>query len=396
MPSAAQLDSIPLVRKQDFGPRLLRTPLERAPPLNTAKWRVGARDTPRLVSPVQWARPPPIADGRGGDAAIIAAGAALSATAAAITAAGSAAEHAWLEALRPRADGRRADRRRRLRAPPARVGALRDAAGPHRRRRGSSPRSRSPRTRGCTRSGGSRGWLCEPLLIYLVLAFPTGRLRTPRRPRCSSARVAPSPLVLYLPIAPCSSSSSPSRRRGAAAARAAPTTRSWSSPASRPSSTTCCGRCARCSPCCSSRPSCVRLALRLARATRLMRRVLAPVLVVAIARFAVFAALIVHARGRPGLRGADDGRVGARAQLPADGAGVPGRHRALAPVHRRRPPAPGRPSGRPPRARGAAVGAGGDVRRPVAADRLPERRTASGRRRRAGRCTRRPPGRTAG
>ncbi|HET8950760.1 MAG TPA: sensor histidine kinase [Solirubrobacteraceae bacterium] len=138
--------------------------------------------------------------------------------------------------------------------------------------------------------GRIAGWLCEPLLIYLVLAFPTGRVRAQADRLLVAASVAIA-AVLYVPTALIDATF--------------PEPSAWSS----------------CSAGCPDNPLlvlasepafledvlrplrevltvllfaavCVRLVLRLARATHLMRRVLEPVLVVAIARFAAFAVLL--------------------------------------------------------------------------------------------------------
>ena len=161
----------------------------------------------------------------GGDGAIIAAGAALSATAAAMTAAGSAAEHPALEAFAralmvgvPIGVGVYA----RSRPASARFGTLLVITGAAwfltTLAESSDPWLHA--------IGRIAGWLCEPLLIYLVLAFPTGRLRT-RVDRAARRRASPrSPRSCTCPSRPARRWSSPSRRRGAPAARAAPTTRS--------------------------------------------------------------------------------------------------------------------------------------------------------------------------
>ena len=221
---------------------------------------------------------------------IIAVGAALSATAAAMTAAGSAAEHPALEASAralmvgvPIGAGVYA----RSRPASARFGTLLVLTGAAwfltTLAESSDPWLHA--------IGRIAGWLCEPLLIYLVLAFPTGRLRT-RVDRLLVAAVTTVAVVLYVPSALFDLEF--------------PQPTPWSS----------------CSAGCPDNPFMilasepaflddvlrplrevltvllfaavgVRLVLRLAHATRLMRRVLEPVLAVAIARFAAFAALII-------------------------------------------------------------------------------------------------------
>ena len=214
----------------------------------------------------------------------------LSATAAAMTAAGSAAEHPALEAAAralmvgvPIGVGVYA----RGRPASARFGTLLVLTGAAwfltTLAESSDPWLHA--------IGRIAGWLCEPLLIYLVLAFPTGRLRT-RVDRVLVAAVTTVAVVLYVPSALIDLEF--------------PEPSPWST----------------CSAGCPDNPLMVlasepafmddvlrplrevitvllfaavgaRLVLRLAHATRLMRRVLEPVLAVAIARFAAFGALII-------------------------------------------------------------------------------------------------------
>jgi signal transduction histidine kinase len=233
----------------------------------------------------------------GGDAGLIAAGAGLCALAAAITAAGSAAQRPWLEAL----------------ARATMVGAP-IAVGVYARRRSASARfgnllvatgaawflttlaeSSDPELYAI---GRISGWLTEPLLIYTVLAFPTGRLRgrTDRTLVWTAIGIA---LALYLP--------------SVLFVDRFPEPSPWST----------------CSAGCPDNPLmitgsepafaedvlrplreliaaalfaavCVRLAHRLFASSRLMHRTLAPVLVVAIGRFAALAALLLLRRSDPG------------------------------------------------------------------------------------------------
>ena len=114
---------------------------------------------------------------RSGELAIAAAGVVLCAIAAAVTASGSTSQDAWLEAAArativgaPIAVGLYA---RRL-APFRRFGTLLVAAGAlvfvATLAEASSP--------GLHAIGRIGGWAVEPLLIYLILAFPSGRLRS--------------------------------------------------------------------------------------------------------------------------------------------------------------------------------------------------------------------------
>jgi signal transduction histidine kinase len=233
----------------------------------------------------------------GSDAAILVAGAALSATAAAITIAGSAAGQPWLEGLA----------RATIVAAPIGVGV-------YARRRGPSARfgillvatgvawfltvlaeSSEPTLHA---AGRVSGWLSEPLLMYLVLAFPTGRL-TARVDRMLIGAAVAIVAVLYLP--------------SLLLVERFPEPSPWST----------------CSAGCPPNPLmvagsepgfvedvlrplrevlvtavfaavCVRLVLRLAASSHLMRRTLAPVLTVAIAHFACFAVLLVARRVSPG------------------------------------------------------------------------------------------------
>jgi signal transduction histidine kinase len=229
----------------------------------------------------------------GGDGVILAAGAALSAIAAATTITGSAAEQPWLEAL----------------ARATIVGAP-IAVGVYARRHGASARfgtllvatgvawflttlaeSSVPAFHA---AGRIAGWLSEPLLMYLVLAFPTGRL-TARVDRLLIGAGVAIVAVLYLP--------------SVLLVERFPEPSPWS---------TCSAGCpANALMVAGSEPAfvedllrplreylvvalfaavCIRLALRLAASNNLMRRTLAPVLIAAIAHFACFAALIVARR----------------------------------------------------------------------------------------------------
>ena len=232
----------------------------------------------------------------GGDAAIVAAGSVMCAVAAWITAAGSAVEHPWLEALArativgaPIAAGGYA----RHRSASARFGNLLIATGAvwflTTFAESSDPVLHAV--------GRISGWLAEPLLMYLVLSFPTGRLTARIDLLLIGAGLA-IVATLYLP--------------SVLLIERFPEPSPWST----------------CSSGCPDNPLmlagsepafvedvvrplrellivalfaavCARLTVRLRSSSRLMRRTLAPVLAVAIARFACFATLIVARRIDP-------------------------------------------------------------------------------------------------
>ena len=232
----------------------------------------------------------------GGDAAIVAAGAALCAIAAAVTATGSQVEYPWLEAL----------------ARALMVGAP-IAVGVYARRRPASARfgslllatgaawflttlaeSGDPLLHA---AGRIAGWLTEPLVIFLVLSFPTGRLpdRVDRRLVGTAVAVA---AILYVPsilvadqfpqpspLSTCSGGcpDNPLMVTGSEPA--------WVEDVLRPLRELIAAA--------LFAAVCVRLTQRLRGASRLMRRTLAPVLVVAIARFAAFAGLLLVRRVAP-------------------------------------------------------------------------------------------------
>jgi signal transduction histidine kinase len=233
----------------------------------------------------------------GGDVGLIAAAAVLCALAAAITVTGPTADHAWLEAT----------------ARALMVGAP-IAVGIYARGRASSARfgsllvltglawflttlaeSGEPALHAI---GRMSGWLVEPLLVLLVLSFPTGRLRAPAD-RALVLSVLAAVIALYLP--------------SVLLVERFPEPSPWSA---------CSGGCPH-NPLMilGSEPAwvddvlrpirelltvalfaavCVRLAMRLAASSRLMRRTLEPVMVVALVRFASFAALIVLRLTAPG------------------------------------------------------------------------------------------------
>ena len=233
----------------------------------------------------------------GGDAAIIVAGAALCAITAATTVAGSAAGQPWLEGLArativgtPIAVGVYARRYTASR----RFGTLLVATGATwfltTLAESSDPALYA--------AGRIFGWLSEPLLMYLVLAFPTGRL-TARADRLLIGAGVAIVAALYLP--------------SVLLVERFPEPSPWS---------TCSAGCPdNALMLAASEPAfvedilrplreflvvalfaavCVRVALRLASSSRLMRRTLAPVLTVAFAHFACFAALMVVRRAYPG------------------------------------------------------------------------------------------------
>jgi signal transduction histidine kinase len=232
----------------------------------------------------------------GGDAAIVAVGAVLCGIAAWVTAAGSSAQHDWLEALV------------RAAAVAAPIGV-----GVYARRRPASVRfgnllvatgavwfvttlseSSDPVLYSVARIAG---WCFEPLLIYTVLAFPTGRLRG-RADRWLVGTSAAIAACLYLP--------------SVLLVDRFPEPSPWS---------TCSAGCPdNALMLLGSEPAfvedvllpvreiltglifaavCVRLAQRLLSSSALMHRTLAPVLVVAIARFAAFAAALLLRRAAP-------------------------------------------------------------------------------------------------
>ena len=232
----------------------------------------------------------------GGDVLIAATGAVLCAVAAGITAEGSTVEQPWLEAV----------------ARASMVGAP-IAVGLYARRRPASARfgnlllatgaawflttlaeSSDPLLHAI---GRMSGWLAEPLLMYLVLSFPTGRLPA-RADRLLVGTVAAAVALLYLP--------------SVLLVDRFPEPSPWTT----------------CSAGCPANPLmvlgtepgfvedvlrplrellvvaafaavCVRLLVRLLGSNLLMRRALGPVLVVAIARFGAFSALIVLRRIDP-------------------------------------------------------------------------------------------------
>jgi signal transduction histidine kinase len=229
----------------------------------------------------------------GGDVAIIAAGSLLCALAYAITVAGSGAGAPRLEGLArafivgaPVAVGVYARRQ----AASARFGTLLIATG------GAwfmTTLAESPEPP-VYAAGRISGWLSEPLLMYLVLAFPTGRLLA-RADRTLIAAAVAIVAVLYVP--------------SVLFVERFPEPSPWST----------------CSAGCPGNPLmitgsepafaedvlrplrevlvvalfacvCVRLMVRLSASSRLMRRTLAPVLTVAIIYFALFAVLLT-ARG---------------------------------------------------------------------------------------------------
>jgi signal transduction histidine kinase len=232
----------------------------------------------------------------GGDLAIVLAGAVLCAIAYAITVAGSAATQPWLEGLArafavgaPIAVGVYA----RLYTASARFGTLLIATGV-----GwfltTFAESTEP---GLYALGRVSGWLTEPLLMYLVLAFPTGRLvaRVDRQLVGAAVGIV---AVLYLPSllimdrfpepSPWSTCSAgcpdnPLMVAGSEPALVADVLRPL-----RELLTTL-----------VFAAVCARLALRLSGSSRLMRRTLAPVLSVAIVHFACFAVLIGVRRAAP-------------------------------------------------------------------------------------------------
>jgi len=232
----------------------------------------------------------------GGDAAVVALGVVLCATAYAITVAGSAVEYPWLEGLvrgfivgAPIAVGVYA----RHYPASARFGTLLVATG-FAWFLTTFAESSGPVLHAL---GRISGWVAEPLLIYLVLAFPTGRLvaRVDRQLVGAAAAIV---ALLYLP--------------SVLLVELFPEPSPWS---------TCSAGCpANPLMVAGSEPAfvedvlrplrevvvvvlfaivCVRLAVRLAGSSRLMRRTLAPVLTAAFVHFACFAALIVARRASP-------------------------------------------------------------------------------------------------
>ena len=226
--------------------------------------------------------------------AVVVAGAAATVAAAGLTVAGSDAQNAWLAAVAravvvgaPIAVGLYACRRRTT----ERFGRLLVFAGFFwfltTLSEASNPVAYS--------IGRTAGWVVEPLLLYLVLAFPTGRLRG-RTDRLLVAALAVLAATLFLPTAllvegyplpapwtSCHVGGCPGNAFMLLAAEPA-----WIDDVVRP-----------------LREALaillfvavgVRLALRLRRSTPLMRRTLAPVLIVATLRLASYATALVARR----------------------------------------------------------------------------------------------------
>ena len=307
--------------------------------------------------------------------ALAVAGAALCALAAAITAAGATTDYGWLAAVArgtavgaPIAVGLYARRRPASR----RFGALLIATGAvvfiATLAEASSPELHA--------IGRIAGWAIEPLLVYLILAFPTGRLNS-RFDRVIVGALVVIAMTLFLPTA--------------LLVERYPEPSPWSS---------CFGGCpGNAFMVTATEPALiedvvrplrellvilifalatVRIALRIRGATHLMRRTLSPVLGVAAVRLVSFAGLLGLRRVAPDsdfLVGLDLVAVALRA--PAGGR-VPDRTRPLAAVHRLRDAAARGHARRPPASRGSPRRAGRCLRRPGAGDRLPARR--SGRR----------------
>ena len=235
-------------------------------------------------------------DGRSVELAIAAAGVVLCAIAAAVTAAGSTSQDAWLEAVA----------RGTVVGAPIAVGLYARGRLPFRRfgtqlvvtgfvvflatlAEASSPEAHA--------IGRISGWFVEPLLIYLILAFPSGRL-TDRLDRRLVGFAVLLAVTLFLPTA--------------LLVDRYPEPSAW---------TACHGGCpANAFMITSSEPALVedlvrplrevllillliavtaRVAVRIRRASRLMRRMLSPVLFAAIFRLVCFAGLLGLRRTAP-------------------------------------------------------------------------------------------------
>jgi signal transduction histidine kinase len=229
----------------------------------------------------------------GGEAGLIGAGAVLCAAAAAITARGSAVEQPWLEASAralmvgaPIAVGIYARRQ----AVSARFGTLLVLTG-FAWFATTLAESAEPVLHA---AGRIAGWLTEPLFMYLVLAFPTGRLRG-RPDRLLIGAGAAIVAVLYLPTvllierfpepSPWSTCSAGCPGNPLMVAGSEP---AWIDDVLRPLR--------EFLVVALFAGVCLRLGLRLRSSNRLLRLTLVPVLAVAIAHFASFAALIVLRR----------------------------------------------------------------------------------------------------
>lgn len=232
----------------------------------------------------------------GGDAGLVGACVALCAAAAAITVTGPTADHAWLEAAAralmvgaPIAVGVYA----RGRPASARFGTLlvltgvawflttlAESGDPH-----------------LHAIGRISGWLTEPLIVLLVLSFPTGRLRG-RADRVLLGAAVGTAVVLYLPSvllverfpepAPWSACSGGCPDNPLMVVGSEP---AWVEDFLRPLR--------ELVTIVLFMAVCLRLAQRLTTSSRLMRRTLEPVLAVAIVRSATFAAALVLRRSVP-------------------------------------------------------------------------------------------------
>ena len=216
--------------------------------------------------------------------------------------------------------------------------------------------------------GRIAGWLVEAALVYVVLAFPTGRL--PGRPdRFLAGAAAVIVVVLYLPTALLADAypipGPPTschhgvpgqrvhdrRRQQAFVDDIVRPLREFLTAALFTAVT-------------------VRLGMRIHRATPLVRRTLAPVLAVAILRLAILAVGTVGPPGRAALADHRSLHVADRLDAAGPGRRLPGRSCALAVVHGR-----GDAAARDAAARSSATGraAGGPrrrLRRPLARHRL--------------------------
>ena len=293
-------------------------------------------------------------------ALIVVAGLAATAAAAVITASGPPTEYADLEAVA----------RALMVATPIAVGLY--ARAPRARPRASAACSSSPASPGSWRRSPSRrtawvysvgrvfGWVVEVTLMYVILAFPTGRLPG-RVDRVLVGATALVVAVLFLPTA--------------LLVEAYPIPAPW----------------ADCSDGCpgnafmlvDSQPAFVddvvrplrevlvvalfaaataRVAWRMRGASALTRRALGPVLAVAVFRLGRVRPDAGGAPHRAGLAARRRRRLAGRAERAAARPRVPGRRLAVAAVHGRGDAAPGDPPARASGARRAAVGARRRVR----------------------------------
>ena len=229
-------------------------------------------------------------------------------------------------------------------------------------------------------------WVFEPLLIYLLLAFPTGRLDS-RLDRALVWIAVVLVLILYLPTALLVEQLPGALAGGELRRRLSRRTRSCSADRSRPSSRTSCGRCGRSSRSLLFAAVAVRLAQRMRGATPPhaprpragARRGVLPLR-------GLRRALLRRPRSRPTSQSHRGVGVAARPRGAADGGRLPRGPGALVGVHRPLDPAARGEAARAPHPGGSAARPRRGVRRSGAGDRV----LAGRRRGPLGRCARAP------